>query len=111
MRIELPLPPSVNSFRTQLGNQSPVVKKWVRHADGILLTTAPYPRFAGEVEVAIVWDAGGFGRFDIDNRCKALLDWLQRCRIIENDKLVRRLILEWGDAPMGCVVSVCGWQE
>jgi Holliday junction resolvase RusA-like endonuclease len=47
-------------------------------------------------------------KIDLDNGLKALIDYLRRIELIEDDshKHMRRLVVEWGIAPMGCRVTV-----
>ena len=42
---------------------------------------------------------------DGDNRCKCVLDFIQRMDLIEDDKLADSGTWEWGEAD-GCVISV-----
>lgn len=106
--LDLPRPPSVNRFMKRLGNQSPEVRKWVRTADAIVMARKPYPRLKGPFQLSVWWQIDRFGRFDIDNRLKPLLDWLQRVELIENDKWCRHLTLSW--APVdGCRMAVRSW--
>jgi len=45
---------------------------------------------------------------DLDNCCKVLIDYLRRIELIANDapKNMRRLVVEWGEAPEGVRVEV-----
>jgi hypothetical protein len=47
-------------------------------------------------------------KIDLDNGLKALIDYLRRIELIEDDspKHMRRLVVEFGLAPMGCRVVV-----
>jgi Holliday junction resolvase RusA-like endonuclease len=105
--IGLPRPPSVNRFVAKLGNKSPDVERWVRNCDRYIMAMRPRPqKVCGEFEVTITWDERAFGRADIDNPIKALLDYLERIELIETDRLCRRLNAGWGPASMGCIVAV-----
>ena len=67
----------------------------------------PQPRsISGRVEIEITL-ADGY-RGDLDNTLKALLDYLRRIEAIEGDgpKHVRRLVVQWGEAPEGIRVAV-----
>jgi len=58
--------------------------------------------FAAHVEV-------GPSRIDLDNGCKALLDWTQSRNLIANDKYLKRLSVERvssTDAPEGCRLTL-----
>ena len=107
--LHLPMPPSVNRFTSRLGNKSPVVTKWIKSADALLLSQGRLPKkVKGQFEALIVWDEDYFGSRDIDNCVKPLLDYLQRIELIENDKLCRSLIVGWAVAPEGCKVEIRG---
>lgn len=117
--LDLPLPPSVNRFKrtkagTPLGNRSPEVKQWRRACDGEIYQMLFKPKpVLGDFEIEVIWDRshkkpGHKSRFDIDNRIKALLDWLQSRELIENDGYCERKTVYWGRAPRGCVVIVKG---
>ena len=44
---------------------------------------------------------------DLDNYgCKAILDLLQKHRLIDNDNLHDEMSMAWGEAPAGCKVFV-----
>jgi hypothetical protein len=48
---------------------------------------------------------------DADNACKLLIDYLRYRNVIEDDapKNMRRLTVQWGEAPEGCRVTVKPW--
>jgi Holliday junction resolvase RusA-like endonuclease len=106
--FDLPRPPSVNNFTPRLGNTSPAVVKWIRDADRIVLALAPkpYPRLKGAFEIGVTWPSSCYTRVDIDNPQKALLDYLERIEMIENDRFCCRITTEFGVAPEGCRVSL-----
>lgn len=110
--ITLPFPPSLNRiWRYSRRNGKPYLaeryKTWKRAADNLYLTQKRrVKRVKGPIDITIVFDAKHSGRCDLDNRPKAVLDWLQRVKLIENDKLVQKLELRWGDAPEGCRVTI-----
>ena len=43
---------------------------------------------------------------DIDNRIKAILDFLERAALIENDSLAETVTIRWGHAPEGASVRI-----
>lgn len=116
--IDLPFPPSVNRIwrgvRRDNGHSvmlSPEYRKWKDSADALALlrrTCRDSNRIAGPFEAAILLNMeAGLG--DIDNRIKAVLDWLQSRQVIENDKLCMELSIKWALpelAPDGCRVTV-----
>lgn len=93
MRFELPLPPSINNYYTNHRYLKRRIKtnkarEWEQEA-GYELVRAKIKRFKGRVYVGIHWY---FKRDrDIDNCLKALLDLLQKQRIIDNDSQVYQL--------------------
>lgn len=112
-RLHLPLPPSVNRLKRSrttgkpLGNRTDKVATWRREADVCVWQMQPRPRLIpGDFELEVVWESRRYRRFDIDNRIKVLLDWLQRSELVENDRNCWRLVVSWGPAPRGCVVTV-----
>jgi Holliday junction resolvase RusA-like endonuclease len=110
--IDLPTPPSVNRIwrANRAGPNkvsiSPEYKVWKKHADGMALSMAQFrglKTIVGPFEAKIVLKRI---RGDLDNRSKGVLDWLQSRGVIADDKFCERLVLEWGDAPTGCRVTV-----
>lgn len=107
IELDLPTPPSVNTFMGKLGNRSPSVAKWITVADQHYLTQkrrltnicCPF-----EAEITFKRD-----RSDFHNRLKPLFDWMQRVSLIRNDRECERLVAGWGDAEMGCRVRLRPW--
>lgn len=107
--LDLPRPPSVNSIWKNLGNSSPTVQRWIRACDRFMMAKRPRPReIKGEFEIHITWSR--LANFDIDNPVKPLLDYLQRIELIDNDRNCRRLLVEFGHAPLGCIVRARPWE-
>lgn len=117
--IDLPYPPSVNRlWRSTAAEKnrvylSPAYVKWKDAADVLLLGAKGWraQKITGafHIEIALCPTAQGHPRGDLDNRIKAVLDYLQRVEIIHNDKHCQRLLAEWVDragAPNGCRVKV-----
>ena len=105
--IELPMPPSVNKFVGRLGNSSSVVRQWIRSADASMMSKGKIPeKVQGYFNAAIVFDSGYFGKRDIDNSLKPLLDYLQSRELIDNDRFCYFLEVTWGHAPEGCIVEI-----
>lgn len=117
--IDLPYPPSVNRLwraTAAHGEQSvylaPSYVNWKKSADDLLMTYRSWraPTIRGSFSIAIgLCPPKGHKRGDIDNRVKAVLDFMQRVAVIENDKHCQRLLVEWVEsvsAPHGCRVTV-----
>lgn len=118
IRLELPIPPSVNKFVARYGNSSPDVRTWRRQCDVTIMSMGKHPgKTHGEFEAYIQWDEGyrrilpggkknQHGR-DIDNMIKPLLDYLQDIEVIENDGYCSVVIAEWAELPLGtCTVTI-----
>lgn len=110
--IDLPCPPSVNRIwrANRAGpnkvSKSAEYKSWLKRADNLALSTGQFrglKTIVGPFEATIVLKRI---RGDLDNRAKGILDWLQSRGVIAEDKYCERLVMEWGDAPAGCRVTV-----
>lgn len=110
--LDLPMPPSVNRIwrANRAGpnkvSRSPEYKQWIAHADHVAMSMGQFrglKTIVGPFEAKIVLQRQ---RGDLDNRSKGILDWLQSRGVIADDKFCERLVLEWGDAPTGCRVTV-----
>ena len=110
--IDLPTPPSVNRiWRANRAGPNKVSKSreyvsWQKSADALALSTGQFrglKTIVGPFEAhIIVKRVPG----DLDNRVKGVLDWLQSRAVIADDKFCERIVLEWGEAPTGCRVTV-----
>lgn len=106
--LDLPLPPSVNRFTAKLGNKSAVAQAWIKQTDRTLMIAGKLPRqIKGDFLIKIVWSDNEFGRSDIDNRIKPLLDYLQRIGLVSDDRRCVRLDVGFGQTKLGCRVMLC----
>lgn len=110
--LDLPMPPSVNRIwrANRAGpnkvSKSEEYKKWLKHADSVAMSMAQFrglKTIVGPFEAKIVLRRQ---QGDLDNRAKGVLDWLQSRGVVVDDKFCERLVLEWGEAPVGCRVTV-----
>lgn len=110
--IDLPMPPSVNRIwrANRAGpnkvSKSAEYKSWLRSADALAMSTGQFrglKTITGPFEATIILKRI---KGDLDNRAKGVLDWLQSRAVIADDKYCERLVLEWGEAPTGCRVTV-----
>jgi Holliday junction resolvase RusA-like endonuclease len=111
--LDLPPPPSVNKVRRVDWSSVRVVKAWQNVSNAYVLAAkgransplrlVKVPRF----ELHIVMSEH-HTKIDLDNGLKALIDYLRKIELIEDDspKHMRRLVVEWGLAPHGCRVTV-----
>lgn len=110
--LDLPAPPSVNRTRKLDFSSLRITNAWKNVANEYVLVAkarklsplklVKIPRF----ELHIVMKESS--RTDLDNGLKILIDYLRKIELIENDspKHMRRLVVEFGHAPMGCRVTV-----
>jgi Holliday junction resolvase RusA-like endonuclease len=111
--LDLPPPPSVNKTRRVDWAASRAVKAWHNVANAYVLAAkgrelsplklVKVPRFHLLIVVS-----EHHTKIDLDNGLKALIDYLRRIELIEDDswKHMRKLTVEWGLAPHGCRVTV-----
>jgi hypothetical protein len=115
--LDLPVPISVNSLRRINWREHSRAARWKEVADGYLLVAKA--RKENPVRILLlerfeIWITLSEDKciLDADNAVKLLIDYLRYRDIIKDDgpKFMRRLVVEWGDAPTGCRVTVkpCG---
>lgn len=116
--VDLPFPPSVNKIwrhSAAISSKSVVLApsylRWKSAADALLMATKDWrkakitDRFTAVIIICA--PTQGHQRGDLDNRVKAIFDFLQRVEIIRNDKDCQKFSIEWGtpiSAPTGCRV-------
>jgi Holliday junction resolvase RusA-like endonuclease len=111
--LDLPIPPSVNRTRRIDWKSVRTMTAWSNVANAYVLAAkgrATSPLKLSRVsrfELLIVL-CEHKAKIDLDNGLKALIDYLRKIELIEDDspKHMRRLIVEFGHAPMGCRVTV-----
>ena len=111
--LDLPAPPSVNRMRRIDLAAHRLALAWARTADNIVMaqrTRMAAKSIKGPFELHVVIDATRT-RMDLDNGLKALIDYLRRIEVIEDDgqKYMRRLVVELGEAPEGCRITLLPW--
>ena len=108
--LDLPPPISVNALRRIDWSASVRTSEWKQAANAHVLLAksnglklAPMQRF----EITIKFDENQTG-IDLDNGVKGIIDYLCLINLIEDDgpSYMRRLVVEWGEAPTGCRVTV-----
>jgi Holliday junction resolvase RusA-like endonuclease len=117
--IDLPYPPSVNklwratsAISSKRVYLAPSYVTWKAEADALLMATRGWTnrRVMGPFSINIDLCAPPkHPRGDLDNRIKAVLDFLQRVSLIHNDKDCQRLVAQWVPierAPHGCRVTL-----
>ena len=114
--VDLPFPPSTNGIwrKSVRGvHLSKDYKDWINRADMHLIATRTYPKgktIIGPCEVHILLNIESARRgSDADNRIKAVLDYAQRIKLVDNDSLIMRGTWEWARpsaAPAGCRLTL-----
>lgn len=110
--LNLPAPLSVNKTRRINWAAKPKMDKWVSQADILVLLQGRLPQpIVGPFEITITLPENS--RIDADNTPKMVIDYLRRLKLIANDspKHMRRVVIEFGDAPEGVRVTVKGMGE
>lgn len=112
--LDIPIPPSVNRTRRVDMAAAAATEDWKRQADLLLMATGQYraARRAPPLErfeLLIILDEKRC-RLDPDNPVKAAVDYLRRIELIKNDdkRYMRRIVVEWGEAPEGCRLILRG---
>jgi Holliday junction resolvase RusA-like endonuclease len=106
--LDLPTPPSVNRTRRINWSAMPSMVAWIDAADKLALyqhykrPEPPIDRY----ELLITLAEGC--RLDADNALKSTIDYLKRIEAVIDDgpKHMRRIVVEFGEAPHGCRVEV-----
>jgi len=111
--LDLPAPPSVNRTRQIDWKGRKQVSAFHSVADAYVLaakgrTNSPLKLTKIKRFELTITMSEHHTKIDLDNGLKALIDYLRRIELIEDDspKHMRRLVVEWGLAPFGCRVTV-----
>lgn len=109
--FDLPAPPSVNRTRRVDWKSLRLVSSWKNVANNFVIAQRRrQPRkIYGAFEILIVMSEKHTG-IDLDNGIKSIIDYMREIDAIQNDapQFLRKLTVEWGDAPEGCRVHVRG---
>lgn len=105
--LDLPPPVSVNKLRKIDWSGAKRAKNWRRVANGYLMTMKVKPAKLQRFEIRVVLDEASV-RCDADNAIKMVVDYLRLVEMIADDspKHMRRVTVEWGEAPLGCRVTI-----
>ena len=94
------LPPTVNHYWGQNGTRKFLQPKGLhfRQLTELASKSQDVPKFEDRrLELQIYLYASSRRKFDLDNRCKALLDAMEHAEIFENDSQIDRLIVIRGE--------------
>jgi Holliday junction resolvase RusA-like endonuclease len=108
--LDLPAPLSVNRTRKIDWAAKPKIAAWIKAADALVMSQGRLPpRISGQFQVTITLPEGS--RIDGDNTTKGIVDYLRRLELIadDNPKHMRRMVVEFGEAPTGCRIHVTPW--
>lgn len=109
--LAFPWPPTLNGAYANHVDRGRVktenTKRWQATAARALAMQRWHPmKSSDRVKVAITLYPPNARPFDIDNRCKALLDALQRSKVVENDNQVDVLIVSRSEVKPGGMAVV-----
>jgi Holliday junction resolvase RusA-like endonuclease len=94
--LRLPYPPTVNTYWRRVGHKTLVSRRgreyWANVA--AVVFEAPPRRFTRPVSVELRVTKPDNRQRDLDNLPKAVLDALEYAAVLENDSLVKRLLIE-----------------
>jgi Holliday junction resolvase RusA-like endonuclease len=107
----VPWPPSTNSLWRAIKGRNILSKRYREWMDdaGAAIIKQDVDTFIGPVEVDIQFRAPTKAVWDLDNRCKAILDLMTMLQIIEEDncRVLKKLTLSIGPEDMcGAMVTV-----
>lgn len=108
--LHLPYPPTVNHLfvnnrRTGGRFASSEYKAWQQHAALVLNSQHP-PQIQGPIEVRYVFGRPDRRARDVFNLEKAISDTLVKHKIIEDDSLIQRGIVEWDSKIKDCKIFI-----
>jgi Holliday junction resolvase RusA-like endonuclease len=111
--LNLPVPPSVNKFRRIDRRGDKARAEYYLRTDLFLTAYGPRPApvriITGAYEIRIQIPEN-LSRLDLDNHCKAILDYLVSREIVPDDskRYLRRLVVEWGSPTSACHITIKG---
>jgi hypothetical protein len=109
--FDLPIPPSVNRLRRVDWSNNRGRQEYYLRSDLFLTAYGPRPapvrliKGAYEIRIQIPESLSGI---DLDNHCKAILDYLVSREIVPDDsrRFLRRLVVEWGSPTPACRITI-----
>ena len=109
MRLTFPYPPSTNSLYRNVAGRGRVkterYKTWGRAAGNEILTQKR-AKISGPVELRIVVERKKGRNIDISNGAKGIEDLLVSMCLIDDDRNVQKISIEWGDETAITVTAV-----
>jgi hypothetical protein len=109
--LDLPIPPSVNRLRRVDWANHKKRQEYYLRTDLFLTAHGPRPApvrtitGAYELRIQIPESLSGI---DLDNHCKALIDYLVSREFVPDDskRYLRRLVIEWGSPTPACHITI-----
>ena len=108
--LNLPLPPSVNSYRTIFRNRMGISKTGKEFKSQVSDYVVEYkvPKLgAARLEMKVILYPRDKRKQDIDNRIKALWDALGDAGVFDDDEQIDILLIERGEIKKGGGCLVC----
>ena len=109
--VTLPFPPSLNNLFVNVAGKgrrpSERYKSWqvVAQTESMVQRVRwPAQRISGPIEITITLQRDR-RRMDLDNGAKAVIDTLVKMNVIDDDRNVEKLTLQWGDVA-GAVAEI-----
>lgn len=113
INVTLPFPPSINNLFVNVEGKGRRPAKryvsWQRVASTeIMVQRAQWDvkRISGPIEMTITLQRDR-RRMDLDNSAKAIIDTLVKMDVIDDDRNLEKLTLEWGDVVGAEAVIKC----
>ena len=104
IRLELPYPPSVNSYWRANGHRRYISKEGVAFTNKVsLIVKTQKPKTFGDKQVAIsvMIHPRSKRKFDLDNTLKAILDALMKAGMYDDDSQIEYIEIARGEAVDG----------
>jgi len=110
MNLELPFPPSVNSYYRSIrrGNicQSILSAKGREYSHSVLEQIGEQKPIQGRLSVSVTLFPPDKRKRDLDNYMKSLLDALTKIKVWEDDSQIDRLTIQRGPIENRCLISI-----
>lgn len=107
--LRLPIPPSVNALYANSRHagrgrfKTKLYRNWIKEADGYYLTQKPIVSVVGPYTATIEIPKT---RGDVDNRSKAVLDYLVRVGLTSDDRHCRKVSVAVNETLDCCEVTI-----